>query len=352
MGDEERIARELAGRLTARCVDSDVTINGGGYWNVQARRGVRTCAISCFWYDADRAGLMLGMNPANARFSMRPAIKRRQGAEYHVTFIGDDIRGLVDGRAHDRDIVIDSIDAWLSGATLVEIEQRWPYVNEAPRRYRDALALVEPRCRDIARCVLQTCPTTELFIYGDGRSCQIYANADGVGVSFRVGEEQVAFVSPTDDVAGMVDRWLRGATLLEMVEAGAGLEPNAELLEAGEAAQWHWQHTRARIENDDDVLNESRPLLRRLAQSEVATRFFSYSSLNRFCFSASSHYPWVDEGLPIISPPSAGRGYSVVIGETRSECTIDEAVALVEKTLRAYPVRPFFGSANNVSSSR
>jgi hypothetical protein len=237
---------------------------------------------------------------------------------------------------------------WLSGSPIADIEQRWPYVNEAPRRYRAVLPEIEARCRDVARCVLETSPVTELWVYGDGRSCQVYVNADGVGVSFRLGHVQVAFVSPTDDVAGMVDRWIRGATLLEMVNAGAGLEPHAELLEAGEAARWHWEHTRARIENDVDVLVDSRPLLRRLAQSEVATRFFSYSSLNRFCFSASSHYPWVDEGLPVIYPPAAGRGYLVVISETQTECTIDEAVELVERTLRAYPVRPFFGSATGL----
>lgn len=141
---------------------------------------------------------------------------------------------------------------------------------------------------------------------------------------------------------------MRGATLLEMVEAGAGLESHAQLLEAGEAARWHWEHTRERIENDGDVLVGSRPLLRRLAQSDIATQFFSYSSLNRFCFSASSHYPWVDDGLPVIYPPPVGRGYFIEIGPTRRECTIDEAVELVEETLRASPVRPFFGSATDL----
>jgi hypothetical protein len=349
MRDEERIARLLAESLSASCADSEVTIKGGGvHWNVQVQRGVRTSAVNCFWYGAGVNGLMLGMNPANARFSMRPAIKPRHGAEYLVALLDSEGRGVADGRAHDLEVAVTSINAWLSGAGIAEIEQRWPYLNEAPRRYRAVLAEIEPRCRDVARCVLETSPVTELWVYGDGRSCQVYVNADGVGVSIRLGHVQVAFVSPTDDVAGMIDRWMRGATLLEMVEAGAGLESHAQLLEAGEAARWHWEHTRERIESDGDVLADSRPLLRRLAQSDVATQFFSYSSLNRFCFSASSHYPWVDDGLPVIYPPPAGRGYFVVIGETETECTIDEAVELVEKTLRAYPARPFFGSATGL----
>jgi hypothetical protein len=349
MRDEERIARLLAEALTARCTDSEITVAGGGvHWNVQARRGARSCAVNCFWYDAAIHGLMLGMNPSNARTALRPAIKPHHGAEYRVTFVDGEGRNVADGRAREEEAAIASIDAWLSGVELAEIEQRWPYVDEEPRRYRAVLALLEPRCRDVARCVLETSPVNELWVYGHGRSCQVYVNGDGVGVSFRLGHVQVAFVSPTNDVAGMVDRWMRGAKLLDMVEAGAVLESHAELLEAGEAARWHWEHTCERIEDDGDVLVDSRPLLRRLAQSDVATQFFSFSSLNRFCFSASSHYPWVADGLPVIYPPYENRGYCVEIGRARTECTIDEAVELVENTLRAYPVRPFFGSATGL----
>lgn len=348
MRDEERIARLLAENLSATSADAEVTVNGGGvHWNVQVRRGTRSCAVNCFWYEAAIHGLMLGMNPANARFSQRPAIRPRHGAEYLVTFLDDEAPSSASGRVNDCATAVLSIDAWLSGASITEVEEGWPYVNEVPRRYRAVLAMIESRCRDVARCVLETSPVTELWIYGEGRSCQVYANADGVGVSFRLGQVQVAFVSPTDDVAGMVDRWMRGAKLLEMVEAGAGLESHAELLEAGEAARWHWAHTRERIENDGDVLVRSRALLRRLAQSDVATQFFSYSSMSSFCFSASSHYPWVNQGLPIIFGPS-DRGYLVRIGEMTQECTIDEAASLVEKTLRDYPVRPFFGSATGL----
>lgn len=348
MSDEERIARLLAETLTARCAGVEVTITGGGlHWKVHATRDTRSCAINCFWYETAVHALMLGMNPANARSSQRRAIKPHHGAEYLVTFL-DGGRSVADGRARDEEAAVASIDAWLLGVALAEVEERWPYVDEAPRRYRAVLAVIEPRCREIARCVLETSPATELWAYGDGRSCRVHVNGDDVGVSFRLGHVQVAFVSSTDDVAGMVDRWMRGATLLDMREAGAGLEAYAQLLETGEAARWHWEHTRERIEDDRDVFVDARPLLRRLAQSDVATRFFPYSSLNRFCFSASSHYPWVDHGLPLVYPPPAGRGYFVEIDRAQVECTLDEAVELIEHTLRTYPVQPFFGSATDL----
>lgn len=77
-----------------------------------------------------------------------------------------------------------------------------------------------------------------------------------------------------------------------------------------------------------------------VALSPIATRFYTYSSLNRLCFSASSHYPWVDEGLPVVAP-NAGGAY--LIGT--APCELEPAVKLIEATLLASPVQPFFGSA-------
>jgi hypothetical protein len=166
-----------------------------------------------------------------------------------------------------------------------------------------------------------------------------------VSASFWLGPAQVAFGDVTGDPATPISHWLHGATLAELADLGVACEAHAELLERGEAARWHWLHVRERIEDPGDVLAGSRPLLRRLADRELPTRFFSYSSLARFCFSASSHFPWVDEGLPVICPPDEGRGYLVEIGSARTECNVDEAVELIEDVLAAYPLEPFFGSA-------
>jgi hypothetical protein len=100
-------------------------------------------------------------------------------------------------------------------------------------------------------------------------------------------------------------------------------------------------------------------LLERLAERELPTRFFSYSSLFRFCFSASSHFPWVDDGLPVINPPYPGasaqprsdahpyqeRGYVIDVGTSRTECDLPRAIEVIESALATYPIAPFFGSA-------
>jgi hypothetical protein len=57
------------------------------------------------------------------------------------------------------------------------------------------------------------------------------------------------------------------------------------------------------------------------------------------CFSASSHFTWVDEGLPVIAPDADGM---VRVNDAR--CDIAGAVRQIEDILAGYPIRPFFGS--------
>jgi hypothetical protein len=94
------------------------------------------------------------------------------------------------------------------------------------------------------------------------------------------------------------------------------------------------------MQNPGDVLGPLRHLLEALAARPLPTRFFSYSSLNRFCFSASSHYPWVDRGLPVIAPARDG-GYLV----NDTPCDLAHAIEVIEAKLATYPIAPFFGSA-------
>lgn len=343
MHDEERIARELHGRLHS-IVGDEVTIEGTGlHWHLEFARADRRCRINCFWYGPASA-LMLGMNPANARASGRPTGQARSGAEYLVAL--HDATGEVGGgRTPSETDAAESAIAWIAGDALTSIESRWPYVNAERKRMHDVLRAVEARCGDVARCVIESELSRELWAYGDGRSCRFHVSEHdpAVGCTLWLGPAQVGFAA--DDGISFAERWLRGATLATMTTPGVMIEADADLLERGDAAAWHWQHTRARIADPNDVLAELRPLLELLATSPIATRFFSYSSLNRFCFSASSHYPWVDEGLPMVSPLVNGTDVVVDIGDARRKCSPDRALALIEATLAAYPVQPFFGSA-------
>src|SRR6185503_4316445 len=86
MRDEERLARALHARLPESRLKGE-----GVHWEVQAEAGARRCEINCFWYG-EMAGLMLGMNPRNARVSGGPQYRARSGAEYLVTFYAGDER--------------------------------------------------------------------------------------------------------------------------------------------------------------------------------------------------------------------------------------------------------------------
>ena len=120
-------------------------------------------------------------------------------------------------------------------------------------------------------------------------------------------------------------------------DRGAELERHASMIEV-DPAKWHWLHTLDRLSDPEDVLGPLAPLVRVLAENPVASRFFTYTSLNRLCFSASSHYPWVG-GFPIVAPKQ--KGYDVD-GET---CNRFEAVAKIEASLADSPVEPFFGAS-------
>jgi hypothetical protein len=340
MIEEERIARELQSRL-----GRDAQLVGAGvHWGVEIARAPRACAISCFWYGED-AGLMLGMNPSNARTALGPTYRARSGAEYLVRFHDAELR-IAGGRTHDVDAAIGAVREWLEGKSIAHVAESWPFVDATRRRMHELLAIVTPSCGDVARCVIDCNIGFELWIHGRGRSCQLHAAEDGtVSASFLLGPAQVAFGDVTADPATPISRWVHGATLAELTRLGITSEPRADLLESGDVARWHWLHVRERIAHPNDVLAGSRPLLERLAERELPTRFFSYSSLSQFCFSASSHFPWVNDGLPVIIPPYQERGYVIDVGTSCTECDLPRAIEVIESALATYPIAPFFGSA-------
>jgi hypothetical protein len=115
----------------------------------------------------------------------------------------------------------------------------------------------------------------------------------------------LGWVPPSAVSAWLVGRMPLGV-LAERV-TGVELERHAEILES-EPARWHWLHVRDRLAETDDVLAPLRELIEVLTARRIATTFYTYSSLNRLCFSASSHYPWVDEGLPVVAPTARHAG--------------------------------------------
>lgn len=329
MRSEERLARRLDSRLNALGLSSRA-VGSGVHWHaaVTGADG-RSLVVHCFWYDRDVSALMLGMNPANGRSALGAKHEPHEGAEFYV-LLAERAGAAGDGRTSAMDEVIACACAWTSGASIERVEHEAPFMNRRRRAMQALAASIDPR---IER-QLGSDPGFEVWAYGGMRS----ARASGTSCGFYFGAAQLAFASNAADVPGDIAAWvLDGVTLRQLEARGVTLERHAEVLES-DPARWHWLHVRDRIARPDDVLAPLAPLIAALADSQTASRFYTFSSLNWLCFSASSHYPWVGE-FPAVGAASHGR-YSI----GGKELDLADAVRAVDAALAASTVEPFFGS--------
>ena len=349
--EQETVARELVKTLRAAGVTGRAA-GEGVHWQVDVGPvGARALVVHCFWYERAISGLMLGMNPANARTGLRAQRAPYEGPEYFM-ILHDAGARIADGRTRQVVEAVACARAWLAGADLDRLAREAPFVDEKGRAMRALAARLNPALRH----QIFGDPSYELWVYGDGRSCKVAADDDGaISCSFLLGQAQVARGAVVDDVPAAVETWLVGGVSLRALATrvpGVELERHAEVLES-DPARWHWLHFRDRIADPRDALAPLRALIEALADSPVASTFFTYSSLNRLCFSASSHYPWVDAGLPVVMPTEHG---DCLVGEygwprvgeegvrSATRCDFRRALPIIEGMLAASPVRPFFGS--------
>lgn len=343
MDEQESVARALADRLVAAGIRARAE-GAGVHWHVDIESATsRALLVHCFWYDRAVSGLVLGVNPANSRSRLSAARRAPyEGPEYLVILRDGEAR-IADGRTRTVAEVLACAQAWLAGFDLDRLVGDVPFVDERPRKLRALAAGLPPQLRwDIGDE-----PGCELWVYGEGRSCMVVVSTvEGFDCSFLLGQAQVALGASLEDVPGAVAAWLVARLSVQALAtsaAGVELERHAEVVET-DPARWHWLHLLDRIADPDDVLARQRELVEALASSPVATSFFSYSSMGWLCFSASSHYPWVDDGLPAVV--RARDGYLVANRrqEKRTPCNLRRAVQLIERELESSAVRPFFGS--------
>lgn len=335
MRDEERVAREVVEQLRAIGIEA-VAKGEGVHWRVTAGdAAARSIVAHCFWYERAITGLVLGMNAGNHRSSLRAPITPYEGLELAVDFVDDRVTAA-NGRTRSVEPFLVAVRRWIDGSKLEDLVAAAPFVDARKRASRALASHLDRELGDRVTWHLGPEPMYELWIYGDrSRACRVMDNA----ISFYVGQVQVAFALEISDLRAAVAAWLaEAAPVAALTEVGATIERHAEVLEA-DPARWHWLHVRDRIADPEDVLAPLAPLITLLADSPIASRFYTYSSLDRLCFSASSHYPWVGE-YPIVSP--AGEG--VYVGTTRAS-DLGHAVALIETALSASPITPFFGAA-------
>ncbi len=334
MRENEAAAHQLASSL--RVSGLACRVEGGGvHWQVELDpTSERSLQVHCFWYDKAAHALMLGMNPANRRSSLQKKQTPREGAEFYVILKADGER-VADGRTSRAEQVVACARGWLSGCSLDELYGSTPFVDARRRAMRAFGARLDSRIS----WEVGDDPGFELWAHQSGRSCRVL----GETCSFLMGQVQVAYREDLNDLPALIARWLlERAGLAELHAHGAQIERHAETLPE-DPAKWHWLHVRDRVADPQDSLAGLAPLLLRLAESPTASRFYTFSSLNRLCFSASSHYPWVGD-YPVVAAASGGR-YVV----DREHHSLEETVALVEAALAASPFEPFFGSADDLA---
>jgi hypothetical protein len=334
----EAMARALVERLIS--AGAGARARGAGlHWQVEAESGERGVVVHCFWYERVTPGAMLGMNPGNGRQRQRARWTGYEGPQYLVILQHRGRCGRVaDGRTYVEAEAVACVRRWLDGTSLDDLVRESPFIDKKPR----AMRAIARQLASGLRWDVEAEPGCALWVYGGDRSCKLSLNGEAVSCACWIGQAQVAFGDAIADLPAAVAAWLierMPVTRLASSVPGIELEPHVEWIEL-EPARWHWLHVRERLADPDDVLAPSRELIEALAASPIAASFYTYSSLYWFCFSASSHFPWVDAGLPRVLMLPDG------------QCTVDDvpcnlvtAVERVERALAAYPVRPFFGSA-------
>jgi hypothetical protein len=339
MRDEERVAHEVADKLRAVGIEA-VAKGEGVHWRVSAGDAdTRSIVVHCFWYEQAANALMLGMNPSNARASLRPPVEPYEGLELAVDFVDDRITAA-NGRTRDIESFLVAVRQWIGGAKLEELVAVAPFVDARKRASRSVAAYLDRELGDRVTWHASGAPTYELWAYSDTpRACRVL---DGV-LGLYVGQVQVALGIEIADIQKVIAAWLiAGASLAELASLGMQIERHAEMLEV-DPARWHWLHVRDRIADPDDVLAPLAPLITRLAASPIASRFYTYSSLMMLCFSASSHYPWVGS-FPAVGITEDGTIRLFGHAEKTETKDLGEAVSLIETALAASPLAPFFGS--------
>jgi len=339
MWQEKALARRLVAGLTARGVAAQAE-GAGVHWHVTvAPVNGRSLQVNCFWYRRGLSGLLLGMNSANARSQLRPPpTAAYAGPEFEV-MLEDGGTRIAEGRTRVMREAIACVRAWVAGASLDAVVADTPFVDEDRRELRAVAGRLDPR-------IHSEIDGSELWAYGDRRACKI----GGESCRFFIGQAAVAFAPNSGDLPGDVAAWLLdGVSPANLARRGVLLERHADVLEA-DPARWHWLHVRDRMANPRDALAALAPLIAVLANSPIVSRFYTFSSLHRLCFSASSHYPWVGR-YPVVSSDDGANYYleypKGAEGDDQglsAACSLEETVARIETALAASPIEPFFGS--------
>jgi hypothetical protein len=365
--EQELIARNLYDFLESTFREADpapaIESDGGGVnWHVDASAGERTCRIHCFHYGHSAADLYLGLrgNTHLRTVQAAPLPEPYLGVEYLVCFReGED--DIVEGRTNAPEQVAACVTRWvLVKGTREDVYNEFSFVDKNRRALRSLAEVIDKNQARAGSEIRTTLEQgyggdvgVELWVYGGKRSCRLEfeKHIESIGCAFLISGTQVASALFKADTmaAEAVHCWLdQSLSLTELLEKFAGLQLSdfAAQFERGDVAGWHWANVlnQARQEREagvDEVLAYYLPILERVAAHPVMCKFFSFTSLNRLCFSRCSHYPFADSGMPMLAP--APGGYYAQCGEDMLQGDTDEICDFLSRHLSAVTKPPFHG---------
>lgn len=170
------------------------------------------------------------------------------------------------------------------------------------------------------------------------RFSQVYIAAEERLFVFDFWKEGVMLAtgrtSSLDELARSLNAWMiNQAATSELCEEFhfVTAEEKAEAFEKGREVEWKWQECLAYIPRDFPDLV---PFLTAARQNEVLRRLFPFTSLNRFCFSRCTGYPYSYD-CPIVSPLKYG--YYEILDANEKPIGRGNAIEAVNLVLQNLP---------------
>ncbi len=348
MRENEQYAHDLASAVEQRRGMRPDVGGAGVHWHVDVGEGSRLCRVHCFHYE-DRnpfesrteGTVTLGIrgNAHQSKVQVGQRSKWEAGAEYLLYFRENDAE-MATCRVRSVADVLDSADRWLAGATVPDMQAAFDFVDQRTRQRQQIIEEVAAELSRLGRTLDLSDNTSgfggsehgELWAYGGERSCRIAAGEDGLAAALLLHRTQLARVGGlgADELARVLSGWVEEQGSTAAMSGGPGrfeIVERADLFEQGRYADWHWVQVMAQSRHSR-VLSAYGPLLDLIVGSDVVSRYFSFTSLNRLCLSRCLLYPFDTDGMPMLAPAEGGRFWLADVGGYMSHDEPSEPVQL------------------------
>lgn len=362
----EEIARNLYKSLERFKSHYRIEVSGAGvHWHLDIGRGERVCRIHCFNYESNPQALILGMrgNEHLSKLSSNTQRASKVGPEYFICFKSNDIE-YATGRTQNSDEVEKSVFHWITDQiSLLELYQNFPFVDSDYRKIQSLEGKINFLFRKSGlnlKAVIEHGlgkEFSDLWVYSSEKSCRLIVSEYGtVSVDLLLYGTSIAQINDVSDETAfsVVKIWVeKDSRLKNILEVSklVKLSSFAADFENGDYAAWHWGNVLLQA-SKNELLSFYLPIIRLIANDDITSRFFSFTSLNRFVLTRCSLYPFDTKGLPILYPSDDAMGdKSFMLGIKENEpmraCGAQECFELIKNLLSQEKIKPYFGSIEN-----